>query len=91
MAKPAAMAPIATFLALVGVLALLLSAAGPAGAQQVGACPCPPDECCSQWGFCGTTEDYCGQGCTAGPCWPQAAARAMASGAKAVGNNNHGR
>ena len=23
---------------------------------------------CSQYGFCGTTSDYCGQGCQSGPC-----------------------
>lgn len=24
---------------------------------------CPSGQCCSQWGWCGTTTDYCGAGC----------------------------
>nr|P83790.1 RecName: Full=Lectin-D2; AltName: Full=PL-D2 [Phytolacca americana]1UHA_A Chain A, lectin-D2 [Phytolacca americana]1ULM_A Chain A, lectin-D2 [Phytolacca americana]1ULM_B Chain B, lectin-D2 [Phytolacca americana] len=24
---------------------------------------CPNGKCCSQWGYCGTTDNYCGQGC----------------------------
>ena len=24
--------------------------------------------CLSQWGYCGTTDDYCGEGCQGGPC-----------------------
>ncbi|KAK8050311.1 chitinase A1, partial [Apiospora phragmitis] len=24
---------------------------------------CPINVCCSQWGFCGVTEDFCGDGC----------------------------
>ena len=24
---------------------------------------CGPGYCCSQWGYCGTTQDYCGAGC----------------------------
>jgi chitinase len=53
-----------TFLA-VGLSALLLSAAGPAAAQN---CGCRSNECCSQYGYCGTTSAYCGQGCQSGPC-----------------------
>jgi len=31
---------------------------------------CPDGSMCrSQWGYCGTGGDYCGGGCTAGPCW----------------------
>ncbi|KAF3548277.1 hypothetical protein DY000_02001857 [Brassica cretica] len=26
-------------------------------------CGCSPDLCCSQFGFCGTGNDYCGPGC----------------------------
>lgn len=33
-------------------------------------CNCAPDLCCSQYGFCGTGDAYCGQGCKAGPCTP---------------------
>lgn len=53
---------ILTFLAL-GLA--LLSATGPAAAQN---CGCQPGYCCSQYGYCGTTEDYCGKGCREGPC-----------------------
>lgn len=31
-------------------------------------CGCASNECCSQWGYCGTTSDYCGAGCQSGPC-----------------------
>ena len=31
------------------------------------ACP-DPSMCLSQWGYCGTTHEYCGEGCKAGPC-----------------------
>ncbi|KAJ7264087.1 hypothetical protein B0H12DRAFT_1102814 [Mycena haematopus] len=31
----------------------------PAGEED-----CPLNVCCSQYGFCGTTEDFCGTGCT---------------------------
>ncbi|CAG8545724.1 461_t:CDS:2 [Ambispora leptoticha] len=27
---------------------------------------CPSGNCCSQWGWCGTTSDYCGSGCQSG-------------------------
>ncbi|XP_051185266.1 endochitinase A-like [Lolium perenne] len=53
-----------TFMAL-GLAAALLSAAGPAAAQN---CGCQPGFCCSQFGFCGTTDPYCGKGCQSGPC-----------------------
>lgn len=33
-------------------------------------CGCAADECCSKWGYCGTTDDYCGDGCQQGPCSP---------------------
>uniref|UniRef100_A0A7N2MSN9 Chitin-binding type-1 domain-containing protein n=1 Tax=Quercus lobata TaxID=97700 RepID=A0A7N2MSN9_QUELO len=31
-------------------------------------CGCASDQCCSQWGYCGTGDDYCGTGCQQGPC-----------------------
>ncbi|CAO2838231.1 unnamed protein product [Amaranthus hypochondriacus] len=31
-------------------------------------CGCAPDFCCSKFGFCGKTDDYCGEGCQSGPC-----------------------
>lgn len=32
-------------------------------------CGCASDLCCSQYGYCGTGNDYCGSGCQAGPCY----------------------
>ncbi|KAK9049846.1 hypothetical protein SSX86_031185 [Deinandra increscens subsp. villosa] len=32
-------------------------------------CGCSPDLCCSQFGFCGSTEAYCGAGCQEGACF----------------------
>ncbi|WP_407605247.1 glycoside hydrolase family 19 protein [Pseudomonas aeruginosa] len=31
-------------------------------------CGCPPNLCCSKWGYCGLGVDYCGPGCQEGPC-----------------------
>lgn len=31
------------------------------------ACP-DPNMCRSKWGYCGTGDEYCGDGCIAGPC-----------------------
>lgn len=31
-------------------------------------CGCAEDLCCSQYGYCGTGNDYCGTGCQEGPC-----------------------
>ena len=39
---------------------------GGAGAEcgaQGGGALCPQNLCCSQWGWCGATQDYCGEGC----------------------------
>ncbi|XP_039010731.1 endochitinase EP3-like [Hibiscus syriacus] len=32
-------------------------------------CGCAPDQCCSQYGYCGRGKDYCGTGCKEGPCF----------------------
>lgn len=32
---------------------------------------CPNNLCCSQWGYCGTSAEYCGECCQNGPCWSQ--------------------
>jgi len=32
-------------------------------------CGCATDQCCSRWGYCGTSDDYCGTGCQEGPCY----------------------
>lgn len=31
-------------------------------------CFCQETECCSRWGYCGKTDEYCGTGCQSGPC-----------------------
>ncbi|CAB4292747.1 unnamed protein product [Prunus armeniaca] len=31
-------------------------------------CGCAPQLCCSQYGYCGSGQDYCGPGCKQGPC-----------------------
>lgn len=31
-------------------------------------CGCSPIMCCSRFGFCGTSDVYCGSGCQSGPC-----------------------
>ncbi|GLA58752.1 hypothetical protein AtubIFM54640_008854 [Aspergillus tubingensis] len=31
---------------------------------------CPLNVCCSEWGFCGTTDDFCGTGCQGDFCGP---------------------
>ena len=38
---------------------------------QTGSCSlnkCSNNLCCSQYGYCGSTPDYCGTGCQGGPC-----------------------
>uniref|UniRef100_A0A8R7QSD8 chitinase n=1 Tax=Triticum urartu TaxID=4572 RepID=A0A8R7QSD8_TRIUA len=45
---------------------LLLAVASTMAAAQN--CGCGATECCSRWGFCGTTGEYCGTGCRSGPC-----------------------
>ncbi|XP_073130050.1 endochitinase EP3-like [Henckelia pumila] len=32
-------------------------------------CGCAPQECCSQYGYCGTGDAYCGSGCRGGRCY----------------------
>uniref|UniRef100_A0A0D9W6M9 chitinase n=1 Tax=Leersia perrieri TaxID=77586 RepID=A0A0D9W6M9_9ORYZ len=59
--------PTPTMLALLALgLTLILSAAGPAAAQN---CGCQSNLCCSKHGYCGTGNDYCGEGCREGPCY----------------------
>lgn len=31
-------------------------------------CGCDTSLCCSKWGYCGSTDAYCGEGCKEGPC-----------------------
>ncbi|KAF0891788.1 hypothetical protein E2562_010972 [Oryza meyeriana var. granulata] len=59
--------PTPTMLAFLALgLAFLLSVTGPAAAQN---CGCQPNLCCSKYGYCGTGNDYCGEGCRSGPCY----------------------
>ncbi|KAM0874726.1 hypothetical protein ACQ4PT_037269 [Festuca glaucescens] len=30
---------------------------------------CANNECCSEYGYCGTGGSYCGKGCQNGPCY----------------------
>ncbi|XP_027355340.1 endochitinase PR4-like [Abrus precatorius] len=32
-------------------------------------CGCEAELCCSQYGYCGNGDDYCGRGCQEGPCF----------------------
>lgn len=32
-------------------------------------CGCEAGLCCSQYGYCGDGDDYCGSGCKEGPCY----------------------
>ncbi|KAF7089912.1 hypothetical protein CFC21_092764 [Triticum aestivum] len=45
---------------------LLLAVASTMAAAQN--CGCAASQCCSRWGFCGATSEYCGTGCRSGPC-----------------------
>ena len=36
--------------------------------SQAGGAVCADNLCCSQYGYCGSTSDYCGAGCQSGPC-----------------------
>ena len=47
------------------VLMLLLAVGVSVNAQN---CGCASGLCCSKYGYCGTTSDYCGDGCQSGPC-----------------------
>ena len=46
-------------------------------------CGCDSDQCCSKWGYCGTDDDYCGDGCQSGPCYSTPSSSNV-SGAKVV-------
>lgn len=47
------------------LLVFILTISKPVNSQN---CGCASDFCCSQYGYCGQTEDYCGDGCREGPC-----------------------
>ncbi|XP_073011452.1 endochitinase-like [Typha latifolia] len=50
---------VAAILALYSSLGSLAEQCG----SQAGGALCPNGQCCSQYGWCGTTTDYCGTGC----------------------------
>ncbi|KDP44269.1 hypothetical protein JCGZ_05736 [Jatropha curcas] len=52
-----------TFTIILGIALLPRNALG----QNWG---CKPDECCSEFGYCGKDKEYCGPGCQSGPCSP---------------------
>ncbi|KAK3029640.1 hypothetical protein RJ639_037957 [Escallonia herrerae] len=50
------------------LLALVLTGALPESAFGQD-CGCAASLCCSEWGYCGTGNAYCGPGCREGPCY----------------------
>ncbi|BBN03556.1 basic endochitinase B [Marchantia polymorpha subsp. ruderalis] len=57
--------------AVVGVLVLTIVAAHCAAEQcgkQANFALCGDGNCCSEWGWCGLGDSYCGSGCQSGPC-----------------------
>uniref|UniRef100_A0A803MKH7 chitinase n=2 Tax=Chenopodium quinoa TaxID=63459 RepID=A0A803MKH7_CHEQI len=36
---------------------------------QAQNCGCASNSCCSRYGYCGNTAEYCGEGCQQGPCY----------------------
>ncbi|XP_074581177.1 endochitinase EP3-like [Curcuma longa] len=48
------------------VVCLLFAGMAAAAAQN---CGCSANLCCSRFGYCGTGNDYCGDGCQQGPCY----------------------
>ncbi|TVU12891.1 hypothetical protein EJB05_46557, partial [Eragrostis curvula] len=59
------MAKMVRAVAVVAVLALLFTVAarGQECGVQAGGLLCPDFKCCSQWGYCGNSLDFCGDGC----------------------------
>ena len=54
--------------ALIVLLFTLTILAETAFSQNCGKTGCKGNMCCSRWGYCGTTNAYCGTGCQNGPC-----------------------
>ncbi|KAK1953668.1 glycoside hydrolase [Colletotrichum sublineola] len=55
---------------------------------EPGKATCPLNVCCSQYGFCGSTDKFCGDGCQAGfgGCGPAPAPSCSSEGGSVVGN-----
>ncbi|KAI4369211.1 hypothetical protein MLD38_017682 [Melastoma candidum] len=62
---------------LVIVLVAMISTLLPLALSQN--CGCTSDLCCSQYGYCGTGDAYCGNGCQAGPCYSSSSGSSVAS------------
>ena len=45
------------------LLSLLLGVSAEQCGRQAGGALCPGGQCCSQFGWCGNTDAYCGVGC----------------------------
>lgn len=45
------------------LLSLVCLAAAEQCGRQAANKKCPNNMCCSQYGYCGTTNEYCGEGC----------------------------
>lgn len=50
-------------LTLLAVALLLAQSWAQECGSQAGGAVCPDGQCCSQYGWCGSTSDYCGTGC----------------------------
>lgn len=51
------------------ILTLFIVATGVlSGYADAQNCGCAANLCCSQYGYCGTDDAYCGTGCQSGPC-----------------------
>ncbi|KAJ0239802.1 Endochitinase [Hirschfeldia incana] len=49
-------------------------------------CGCAPNLCCSQFGYCGSTDAYCGTGCRSGPCRSPGGTTPSPAGGGSVGS-----
>jgi chitinase len=59
-------------LPVVGIVVLAFVVQAASDPQQCGTGAdgrvCDNNLCCSEWGYCGSTDGYCGNGCQSGPC-----------------------
>ena len=51
------------------LLTLILLVGALFGAAVAQNCGCASNLCCSKFGYCGSGDDYCGDGCQSGPCY----------------------
>lgn len=57
-----------TLLIVVVLVEIFLAGALPKNVMAQS-CGCAQNLCCSRHGYCGTGNDYCGEGCQQGPCF----------------------